>query len=369
MVKAKKGNLLLVLLLSLIAMLSCFFGLVSLTEKKKVNAAAATSDVTNTIALENRMWSAGSEEYAFGVLNGTSQLLSASAMNDQCWYHGNSGVIAANNGVDILNYIYIGEKSARTLIVENVSGPNSTCTSGNATAWLTNPAAYPVCVRTYDNTTAGGVWINIAKDVAEAPFTFTFKAGFSFVDSNGTTLTISDDVEYTISADGVPTKIQKYTLSFVDESSNVVSTARVLAGSEIGELPSVPVKNGYVGWWTVDGKKITEETVLTANKTATPFYAKDITDTISLENRAWGALSGEYYFGVINDGACLNTADNMSDCWYLGNGLVANNNGIDITEYIYVNGKSAKQWITDNNGTLVGEANVTTTPWISNALA
>ena len=366
--KARRINVFLVLAMALIAALSCFFGVFTLTDNKKINASAATTDITNTIALENRMWSAGSEEYAFGVLNGTSQLLSASAMNDQCWYHGNSGAIAANNGVDILEYIYIGEKSARTLLTENATA-NNACTSGNATAWLTNPLAYPVCVRTYDNTTAGGVWINIAKAAVDAPFTFTFKAGFSFIDNNGNTLTISDDVEYTISAEGVPTKVQKYTLSFVDESSNLLSTTRVVAGSAIGELPAVPVKAGYTGWWTVDGNKITEETTLTANKTATSFYAKDITDTISLDNRAWGALSGEYYFGVMNNGACLNTAANISDCWYLGNGLVANNNGIDITEYIYVNGKSAKQWITDNNGALVGEANVTTTPWLSNALA
>lgn len=48
----------------------------------------------------------------------------------------------------------------------------------------------------------------------------------------------------------------------------------VTAGSAIGTLPEVPVKDGYNGYWTIDGEKITADTVYNygANKTAVAEY-------------------------------------------------------------------------------------------------
>ena len=48
----------------------------------------------------------------------------------------------------------------------------------------------------------------------------------------------------------------------------------VTAGSAIGTLPEVPVKEGYEGYWTIDGEKITADTVYNygANKTAVAEY-------------------------------------------------------------------------------------------------
>ena len=370
MAQKNKSNILVKVLLCV--MLVCtLFGALFFVKRGEVAAKAdsATTDITDTIALESRAWGALSGEYYLGVLNNGSLLNTADNMSD-CWYLGN-GLVANNNGVDITEYIYVNDKSAKQWITDNSAlGANALVGVANQTTtpWLSNSAASPVCIRTSSAASNMGIMINVLKAAISAPFTITFKEGFAVIDPNGTILTVSEDVEFTINASGVPAKVEKYELSFegLDETRIVKST------EAIGTLPAVPEKAGYIGWWTIDGKKITEGTTLTANKTATPFYAKDITNTISLDNRAWGALSGEYYFGVMNNGACLNTADNMSDCWYLGNGLVANNNGIDITEYIYVNGKSAKQWITENNqlsSPLVGVADQTTTPWLGNPVA
>ncbi len=48
----------------------------------------------------------------------------------------------------------------------------------------------------------------------------------------------------------------------------------VTAGSAIGTLPEVPTKDGYDGYWTIDGEKITADTVYNygANKTAVAEY-------------------------------------------------------------------------------------------------
>ena len=48
----------------------------------------------------------------------------------------------------------------------------------------------------------------------------------------------------------------------------------VTAGSAIGTLPEVPVKDGYNGYWTIDGEKITADTIYSygANKTAVAEY-------------------------------------------------------------------------------------------------
>ncbi len=48
----------------------------------------------------------------------------------------------------------------------------------------------------------------------------------------------------------------------------------VTAGSAIGTLPEVPAKDGYNGYWTIDGEKITADTVYNygADKVAVPVY-------------------------------------------------------------------------------------------------
>ena len=75
----------------------------------------------------------------------------------------------------------------------------------------------------------------------------------------------------------------------------------VTAGSAIGTLPEVPVKEGYEGYWTIDGEKITTETVYNygVDKIAVPTYVKSYRltfanpgDSITNSMNGWFAHSG-----------------------------------------------------------------------------
>ena len=64
-------------------------------------------------------------------------------------------------------------------------------------------------------------------------------------------------------------------LQFRNIVINDITTQTVTAGSAIGTLPEVPAKDGYDGYWTIDGEKITAETVYNygADKVAVAKYA------------------------------------------------------------------------------------------------
>lgn len=75
----------------------------------------------------------------------------------------------------------------------------------------------------------------------------------------------------------------------------------VTAGSAIGTLPEVPAKEGYEGYWTIDGEKITTETVYNygVDKIAVPTYVKSYRltfanpgDSITNSMNGWFAHSG-----------------------------------------------------------------------------
>ena len=222
--KTRKGNLLLVLVMALIAMLSCFFGVFALRGNKKISASAETIEYQDILAVENRSWGAASDEYYFGgytigasTTNNAHWLNTADSVNG-CWYHGNDTLIAANNGVDILKYIYVNDKSARDAITENVNSSNQMVgTSG----WLTNPAASPVYVET---TKGDGLLIKILKVYAGENFTLTFKAGFSLIKNDGNVLYVSDDVVYNC-AGNVPTRVNKSTVTFQNENGEAISSS------------------------------------------------------------------------------------------------------------------------------------------------
>ena len=83
----------------------------------------------------------------------------------------------------------------------------------------------------------------------------------------------------------------------------------------------------------------------------------DFAETLGMEDRAWGAGDDEYYFGGMNNGEYFNTADSVSGRWNSGSakaGLMAANNGVDIMEYIYVNGQSARALSDANKESNIG---------------
>ena len=368
--KARKSNLLLVLVMALLATLSCFFGVFKLTENKNINASAETVEYQDLLAVENRSWGAASDEYYFGgytigaSTTDNAHWLNTDASVNGCWYNGNDALITANNGVDILQYIYINDTSARDAITANV---NAGGTMVGSSGWLTNPAASPVYVET---TNGSGLLIKILKAYAGESYTLTFKAGFSLIKNDGNVLYVSDDVVYNC-VGNEPTRVNKSTVTFNNESGEAVSTKRVVTGQAIGTLPEVPAKDGYVGFWTIDGAAITENTVISTNKTATPVYALEYEDLLGLEDRtSWGAHDGELYFGgvTLDPFGYFNSADSVCNTWYVGNTApITANNGVDIMEYIYVNGQSARSLITANaNGDKVGNSCAC---WLSNPAA
>ena len=364
--KNKSNNILNVLLS---VMLICtLFGALFFINRKSVSAkaAAATTDITDTLTLENRnseAWknncATADDEYYFGVVNDGAYLNTADNISG-CWYIGNNDVLSANNnGVDILEYIYVNGKSAKSLNTENVNGAQLTGTIG----WLANPAASPVLVQTSSAAGNMGIQIHILKAAVSEPITLTFKKGFSVIDPNGETLAVSDDVEFTIDATGVPTKVVECTLSFegLDETITVVN------GQAIGELPEIPEVEGKVAfYWQIDGVEITAETVYNygVDKTATIVYYEgtDIIDTLDMSN--WGTVAGNdcTYIRVGNqmdaDGNLIIPTAFNNIHWQDGYMTqTANNFGCDLMEYIYINGKSARSISTENgqNGTYGGE--------------
>ena len=56
--------------------------------------------------------------------------------------------------------------------------------------------------------------------------------------------------------------------------SEIIDTFKIEEGKAVGILPEVPVKDGYDGYWTIDGEKITADTVYNygADKVAVPVY-------------------------------------------------------------------------------------------------
>ncbi|MBQ7913061.1 MAG: InlB B-repeat-containing protein [Clostridia bacterium] len=338
--------------------------------KSDVTAKAETVDFSQYWGIEDRTsWcnsgSAHEDMIGFGAmrLDTTPQSYFKTAGGD-CWYHGNSALLTQNNGVDILQFIYVNGESARDAITKNVNSasPQSMANTGT---WLSNPAAWPIAVET-----SGDVWFRLSKTYYGDNITISFMPGFELTRDDGVRISLSEEVTYNYQ-NGTLSRVNKSTVTFNDESGSAYTTKRVVNGQAIGTLPAVPAKDGYVGFWTVDGAAITENTVISANKTATPVYALEYEDLLGLEDRtSWGAHDGEYYFGgvTLDPFGYFNTADSVSNTWYVGNTApITANYGVDIMEYIYVNGTSARALITANaNGAQLGNS---CDCWLSNPAA
>ena len=154
---------------------------------------------------------------------------------------------------------------------------------------------------------------------------------------DGVEITADSLYTYTENKTATPIYAETYTLSF----DGLAETVTVMGGSEIGYLPAVPEKSGYVAvGWAIDGTEITTTTKYgyIGDKTATPVYMKDITKAFGLEDRQWGAADDEYYFGGMLEGKYFNTHTSVSGCWYAtSNDKLSAANGLDIMQYMPVN--------------------------------
>ncbi|MBE7078394.1 MAG: hypothetical protein E7380_00845 [Clostridiales bacterium] len=267
----------------------------------------------------------------------------AAALTSNAWWNINgSSLIAANNGVDIMNYIYVNGQNIRTLSDDNRT--NNTYPVGDATGWLGNSDQ---CRPAFVETNGDGIWVTVLHAFSGEEYTVTLKAGFAILDVNGNVLTISEDVDFLVNAGGA-TRIQEYTLSF----EGLTDTKTVIGGAAIGELPAVPEKDGFVAiGWAIDGVAISEATVYNygVNKTATPVYQKeivktDVTETVSIKGASHSAAQSLIKIDL-KPAAAL-----ASDAWWniKGANLIAANNGVDIMEYIYINGEELRALSDDN---------------------
>ena len=248
--KQRKTNLLLVLAMVFVAMFSCMFGVVTLTEGKQVNASAETIDYTNLLGLEDRTsWGAHEGEYYFGgvTLDPYGYFNTADSVSST-WYVGNNDIIAANGGVDIMEYIYVNGVSARKLITDNANGERL---SNTCDCWLSNPAAYPVYVET---TNGSGIIIRIAQAYAGDTVTITFKAGFSLIRNDGQLVYVSNDINYTF-ANNTLTDESRYSVLFDGENAQYVRKGGVLVA------PAAPTKEEteshtyeFDGWYNGETK-------------------------------------------------------------------------------------------------------------------
>ena len=310
--KTKGANLLLALAMTIVSVFSCFFALLSLKNDNKVTASAATIEYMDLLGIENRDWGAHEGEYYFGGVT-LSPFGYFNTDDSICgaWYHGNNAIITANNGCDIMQYIYVNGVQARKAVTDNATGSKLT---NACNCWLSNPAAYPIYVET---TGDSGIIIKIVKAWAGDKYTLTFKAGFSLIRNDGEIIYLSEDVTYNC-VGNVPTRAEQYTLSFKNENGEVIESKRYENGATLGQLPALPVKEDLEGVWQIDGVTITPETVYHYNtdKTAvavyTPFaveetprqlnisdlYNADLIDTDDFKDGQVQATStGEHHFG------------------------------------------------------------------------
>ena len=239
-----------------------------------------------------------------------------------------------------MEYILIDGETVRSIINANAAGTTSYKASS------TFPLNVGVCYAPIALSTLGdGARFKVMVDY-KTTFELTFKAGFTIVTADGIRLYTTEDVSYRIGATmGDISKVTGYTLTFEG-----VSSSQVEGGATIGELPAVPTKDGYEGAWAIDGVFITAETVYNygADKTAVAVYSKNITETIGLGD--WGVPETESdirYLWIRDNGAEIITAFANSH-WNDHPENKDNNYGVDIMEYVLIDGESVRSIINAN---------------------
>ena len=305
-------------------------------------------EYSDLFGIENRTsWGAHEGEYYFGgVTVDPLSYFNTDASIKGAWYAGNTDIIAANNGCDIMEYIYVNGVQARQAIIDNKNGDKLSNTCG---CWLSNPAAYPVFVET---TTDSGIIIKIATAWAGESLTISFKAGFSLIRNDGVVIYLAEDVDYSYANGNLNRLGKECTVTF--EGTEVTKTLR--KGDVIGTLPAIPERAGAVGVWMIDGEILTEKTVYAydENKTVTLYYYEGTDVSGTLDIMDWGSVTGPdtTYLRVGNytdeNGNLFMSTAFKNVHWQDHASTAAENYGCDLMEYIYINGQSARAISTQN---------------------
>ncbi|MBQ7912997.1 MAG: hypothetical protein IJ308_04525 [Clostridia bacterium] len=286
----------------------------------KVNAKAndAFIDLTERLSMEDRTsWGAHDGEVYLGLLdtgitntvtneNGSTSTnhYFNTSVNDT-WYVGNEAPITANNGVDIMEYIYVNGVSARKLITDNANGVRG---ANSCSCWLSNSAAYPVYVET---TNGSGLMMRLAKAVYGTEFTVTIKAGFTITNANSDLVAVTKDINFNYTSGTISKEVitSQYTVALDGVTAGATVTANgeavsngatVAEGTEITITPSEAYNVSSV---TVNGE------ALTANNGVYTFtLLKDSTINVSATIKTYTVtLTNDSTKATVND-----VSDNMT---------------------------------------------------------
>ncbi len=229
-------------------------------------------DATSKLGFENRTgWSPAENPdhlyFAITYTDGTNSWLNVPEGDLTGYWNDHPEKAEKNYGVDIMEYLYINDKSVRDIVMANKNGETSY--KGITFPFSVGSWYAPVTV---EPTKISGLFFRVMNDYVDelgGSFKVIIKAGFTITDEFGKVICVKEDIVYKYDGANLE-KVQEYTLSFEGlEYSKTVS-----ANKAIGELPEIPMKDGYAGAWTVDGIAINADTVYTynANKTAATDY-------------------------------------------------------------------------------------------------
>lgn len=228
-------------------------------ERVKACAEGTTVDMSETLTMEDWGSINGETDNTFIAIKNNGSHLFAKA--ELCAYWNDHKELASSNlNCDIMEYIYVNGVSARELVTKN---DTERVYSGATFPFNMNGVYAPIVVETVGSGT--GLYIKILSSYAERDsFSVTLKAGFTLINNNNDILTLSEDVTYQATDSGF-VKYEEYTLSF----EGLENTISVVNGEKISaELPMIPEREGYVGAWSIDGVRITSDTLYTFGKDA-----------------------------------------------------------------------------------------------------
>ena len=258
----------------------------------------ATALETNSLTIadvmlgfENRTgWnpSANPDHYYFAMTytGGTNKWLNVPAGNLTGYWNDHPEKADANCGVDIMEYIYINDSSLRDITLANKAG--TTKYSGSTFPFDMGSWYAPVVV---EPTTGSGLFIRVLNSFVNdlgGTFNITIKAGFSILDENSKRLYVNEDIAFTF---------------------NGSSFVRVETGTPIVDATSLIGMENRTGW----------------NPSANPDHL---------------------YFAMLNSNGTngwLNVpAGNLTGYWNDHPEKANDNKGVDIMEYIHINGTSLR---------------------------
>ena len=372
-------------------------------ENDDVNRAVIFNEtVEATFNGEANAWVKGNQQTTFDYVGGN---FTVSGIEKGYLYQGHTYTfnVTPNNG-------YVLSK----VLINNVEQPlnannqfSFTATQERTTLQVETVIGYNVTFNVAEGVTVdgGAIQNGMVKAIASNnTLTFSVAAAEGYKLTGVSGATDNGDGTYTVSnvtADKTVTiSVEKlYKVTYSGENASVTATVANGAWVDNGTTVTftISVDSGYTLINVVNATKVNATTYTAAvngadlNVTASALKNDafvDITDRIQIEDRAWGAHTNEVYVGVLDMGVTYGSDGNenhyfntsVNDTWYVGNGTpIANNGGVDIMEYILVNGVSARTWITNNangkndcNGDGVYGKNETTEEsdcWLSNPAA